>query len=182
MSIMIDGRWMCLVDGILTAEECARFIEELDKPAELRTVDSGFALYDRNVMISAAWAGEVRRRIVGLLPEAVRDVCVINDHFRFSKYLEGGYFDIHRDGVNVDGSGNYAVYTVNIFLNTGFHGGQTEFFNGAQELVVRAEPKAGRGAIFDTNIYHRGCEVRGMYKYLLRTDVMVPRQRMVVQV
>ena len=34
MSIMIDGRWMCLVDGILTAEECARFIEELDKRSQ----------------------------------------------------------------------------------------------------------------------------------------------------
>lgn len=182
MSIMIDGRWMCLVDGVFTEEECARFIQELDRSAELRTVDSGFALYDRNIMISAAWAAVVRERIVGLLPEAVRDICVINDHFRFSKYLEGGYFDVHRDGVNVDASGNYAVYTVNVFLNAGFHGGQTEFFNAAQELVVRAEPKAGRGAIFDTNIYHRGCQVSGCYKYLLRTDVMVPRQRMVVQV
>ena len=176
----VDGRWMCVADGILSDEECERFIADLDQPQKLETVDRGFALYDRAVMISGEWAAEIRRRIVGILPEAVRSVCLVNDHFRFSKYLEDGYFDVHRDGVNVDGSGNYAIFTVNVFLNSGFGGGQTDFFDKIENRIVRAVPKAGRGAIFDNQIYHCGNPVSGGYKYLLRTDVMIPRAKMVV--
>lgn len=179
-NVTIDGRWMCVADGILSEEECTRFIQDLDQQEKLETIDKGFALYDRAVLISGEWAAEFRRRIVGILPEAVRSACLVNDHFRFSKYLEGGFFDVHRDGVNVDGSGNYAIFTVNVFLNSGFGGGQTDFFNGKGEIVVRAEPKAGRGAIFDNHIYHCGNPVSGEYKYLLRTDVMIPRAKMTI--
>ena len=176
----VDGRWMCVADGILSDEECERFIADLDQPQKLETVDRGFALYDRAVMVSGEWAAEIRRRIVGILPEAVRSVCLVIDHFRFSKYLEDGYFDVHRDGVNVDASGNYAIFTVNVFLNSGFGGGQTDFFDKVENRIVRAVPKAGRGAIFDNQIYHCGNPVSGGYKYLLRTDVMIPRAKMVV--
>jgi hypothetical protein len=178
-SHIIDGRWMCILDGILTDDECQKFIADLDKAERLETVDKGFALYDRAIMISPEWAEKIRGRIIDLLPEEVRSVCVLNTHFRFSKYNEGGYFNIHRDGINVDDQGRYSIYTVNIFLNSNFTGGETDFFDQSGKLVIRAVPAAGRGSIFDTNIYHSGNSVHGGYKYLLRTDVLIPRPKMV---
>lgn len=35
--------------------------------------------------------------------------------------------------------------------------------------------RAGRGALFETNVLHRGNSMSGGNKYLLRTDIMVPR-------
>ena len=179
----IDGRWMTLMDGILTAEECQQFIVLLDKPEELQAVDRGFAHYDRNILVSAEWAGRIYERIKGVLPadivgglkESAGDLkteIYLNDHFRFSKYHPGQRFDCHRDGFNADGAGGRSFMTVNIFLNDDFQGGETAFYDGAQE-VLRAVPAPGRGAIFDGQIYHAGLEVREGYKYLLRTDLML---------
>lgn len=177
MTTIIDGRWMCIQDDILSAKECANFIEDLDKSDELEIIDRGFAFYERSILISPTWASTIRQRILHILPEEVRNICIINDHFRFSKYTDGGYFNIHRDGVNIDNEGNYAIFTINIFLNDTFNGGVTEFFNADELRVVSAIPSPGRGAIFDNKIYHCGTMVSGGIKYLLRTDVLIPRQK-----
>lgn len=176
MAYNIDERFMCIVEDVFSEAECKAFIADLDQAEKLKTVDSGLALYDRAMLISPAWAQEVHGRIKNLLPEAIRNVCVVNDHFRFSKYNEGGHFKMHRDGVNSDGAGNVSYLTLNIFLNKEFDGGETDFFDERGGLVVRAVPKPGRGALFETNVLHRGNSVSGGYKYLLRTDIMVPRE------
>jgi prolyl 4-hydroxylase len=173
----IDGRWMTVVDGVLTAEECRHFIALLDRPEELVAVDRGFANYDRNILVSAEWAGRIFERIRGVLPAGagtgdLKTEIYLNDHFRFSKYRPGQSFHIHRDGFNADASGGRSFMTVNIFLNDDFLGGETAFYDGSRE-VLRARPAPGRGAIFDGQIYHAGLEVREGYKYLLRTDLMM---------
>jgi hypothetical protein len=175
----IDGRWMTVMDGILTAEECRHFISLLDKPEELQVIDSGFANYDRNMLVSAEWAAKIYERIKGVLPAEIvgqtgdlKTEIYLNDHFRFSKYHPGQSFHIHRDGFNADGTGGRSFMTVNIFLNSDFLGGETAFYDGQRE-VLRAVPAPGRGAIFDGQIYHAGLEVREGYKYLLRTDLML---------
>ena len=186
----IDGRWMTIMDGILTEAECRELIVLLDKPEELQAVDRGFAHYDRNILVSAELAARIYERIKGALPadivggnvgglkgmtEASGDLkteVYLNDHFRFSKYHPGQRFDVHRDGFNADRSGGRSFMTVNIFLNSDFLGGETAFYDGQRE-VLRAVPAPGRGAIFDGQIYHAGLEVREGYKYLLRTDLML---------
>ena len=176
----IDGRWMTMMDGILTEAECREIITLLDKPEELEAVDRGFANYDRNMLVSAEWAARIYGRIRGALPAelyigqqgGLKTEIYLNDHFRFSKYHPGQSFHIHRDGFNADERGGRSFMTVNIFLNSDFLGGETAFYDGSRE-VLRAVPAPGRGAIFDGQIYHAGLEVREGYKYLLRTDLMM---------
>ena len=175
----IDGRWMTVMDGILTEAECRDLIALLDRPEELEAVDRGFAAYDRAVLVSAEWAARIYERIRGALPplsgsgaDDLKTEIYLNDHFRFSKYHPGQSFHIHRDGFNADASGGRSFMTVNIFLNSDFLGGETAFYDGSRE-VLRAVPAPGRGAIFDGQIYHAGLEVREGYKYLLRTDLMM---------
>lgn len=112
----------------------------------------------------------------------------LNSHFRFSKYMPGGFFPIHMDGTNYDNdrpemTGEHSavsVCTLNIFINDNFEGGETEFFYtkhedgielpGPRRIVV--EPVAGRASLFYAKQYHQGCTVKSSHKYLLRTDVM----------
>ena len=112
----------------------------------------------------------------------------INDHFRFSKYNVGGIFPLHKDGTNYDagrveeydGYSTESIFTLNIFLNDDFEGGETDFFETDQtnnedhimKLRFSVTPKTGRGALFYAKQYHRGNEVSVPYKYLIRTDVM----------
>jgi hypothetical protein len=173
----IDGNFFYIHDTLLSPEECAAIIERLDKPEELKLVDSGLALYERNIWVSEEFAAVIKERVLPVLPADMRQYASINPWFRFSKYSEGGEFKVHRDGINQDAQGRRAMYTVNIFLNDGFEGGETTFFNHRVEVAHVAVPKPGRGAIFYNQITHCGCVVKATaaarYKYLIRTDVMI---------
>jgi hypothetical protein len=189
----IAGRFYVPVDGLLTAEECTAFIRDMDRADNLRAVDSAIAAYDRGVLVSDVWAERLWQRVRPLMPADIAAVAHCNTHIRFSKYHPGQCFEVHRDGLNQDARGYRTKFTVNIFLNDGFQGGETDFLDESRNdrcigqdgphlvslsesrvLVYRAMPAPGRGMVFDREILHRGNMVQGGYKYLLRTDVMVP--------
>jgi len=175
---MNNDRFLKIIDGLLTPEECERFIRVLDNE-DLVLVDRGdLATYQRGLWISEAFSDELYRRLQPHLPAGVRgDVVRCNEYFRFSKYEEGQEFKPHTDGTNMDRFGNVSQYTVNIFLNSGFEGGETDFFQGGgfgRTGGARAIPLAGRAAVFDRGILHCGNRVLSGVKYLLRTDLMVP--------
>lgn len=177
---MNDGRVLRIIDGLLTPEECERFIRVLDNE-DLVLVDRGdLATYQRGLWISEAFADELYRRLQPHLPTGVRaEVVRCNEYFRFSKYEAGQEFKLHTDGTNLDRLGNVSQYTVNIFLNSEFEGGETDFFQGVGSGHTgsgrtRAIPSAGRAAVFDRGILHCGNRVISGVKYLLRTDLMVP--------
>lgn len=170
----IDGKFIHIYDGLLTPTECAFFIKQFDGPvSKLKFQDRGIAQYDRGLFVSQEWADRIYERIKDVLPRAILPFVCINDHFRFSKYHDGGYFGLHQDGLSQNSRGYRTILTVNIFLNSEFYGGETDFYaDDKKTLCVQATPLEGRGAIFDREIYHMGNTVRGGYKYLLRTDVM----------
>jgi hypothetical protein len=172
----INGKYIHLYDGLLTTEECSAFIERFDGPGasdSLEFQDRGIAQYDRGLFVSQEWADRIYSRIRDVLPSAILPFICVNDHFRFSKYHDGGYFGLHQDGLSQNSRGFRTILTVNIFLNSEFDGGETDFYaDDKTTLRVRAVPLAGRGAIFDREIYHMGNTVRRGYKYLIRTDVM----------
>jgi hypothetical protein len=145
-------------------------IKKLDND-NLEHIDRGNAVYDRNILIDNDLARAIHARLLQYVPKEMMNGAEVNTHFRFSKYQDGGYFDIHQDGFNQTQSGKRSKYTLNIFLNTEFDGGQTEFYNDRKELVYQAVPKPGFGVLFDRAIWHRGNKVSKGYKYLLRTDI-----------
>lgn len=173
--MLINGKLCIPVDGLLTPDECAEFIKNLDDPAKIKPVDSGTAQYDRNFYNSQEFAAVMFERIKKYLPASVQATGICNPVFRFSKYHDGQEFKLHQDGFNQDAKTGFRTkYTVNIFLNTEFEGGQTLFFEDSKNLVFKAEPAVGRGVIFDREVWHSGALVKNGYKYLLRTDVMLP--------
>lgn len=169
---MISGKYITIADSFLTPDECSELIKKLDTSGSLVHTDRGNAIYERGQFIDSELSRKLLPRVLPHIPQDLRRICVLNETFRFSKYVDGGFFDIHRDTVNQDRYGHRSIMTVNIFLNEGFHGGETDFLDETGTLVIRAIPKPGRAAVFDQQILHRGNKVHGT-KYLLRTDVMI---------
>jgi predicted 2-oxoglutarate/Fe(II)-dependent dioxygenase YbiX len=170
--MLISDRWCLCVDDVLTPAECRDLIRELDH-ANLEKVERGdMATYARNIKVDSALAAKIYARIQDLLPSVPRTMGC-NEYMRFSKYEPGEEFKRHRDGINQDRNGFRAKYTVNIFLNEDFAGGETEFYDDSGRSQFLAVPATGRGMIFDNQILHSGNRVGNGYKYLIRTDVMV---------
>jgi hypothetical protein len=173
----ISGKFFRVINDLLSETECLELIKQLDNKLEI--VDRGIAIYDRSILKSDEWAKKIYDRIFNYIPEDLRYSFGINNHFRFAKYHKNGHFDLHQDGFNQDDKGRRTIFTINIFLNSEFKGGETDFLlDDRLTLAYRAIPKAGRGVIFDRNIWHRGnyvdnLENKECYKYLLRTDVVI---------
>ena len=60
----------------------------------------------------------------------------INPCIRFSKYQPGDHFSTHRDGGFVVNDDLRSVYTLMIYLNSGYPGGETEILSDGFSVSI----------------------------------------------
>jgi len=87
----------------------------------------------------------------------------LNEMFRFYKYEPGQEFKKHRDQSFIRNEVESSYFTLMIYLNDGFEGGQTTF----NELTI--EPKKGSALVFFHDLEHEGTKLTRGEKYVLRT-------------
>ena len=120
------------------------------------------------------------------IPKKIKKVSIgLNSHFRLSKYEEGQFFGIHKDGINFDHENkkNMSYATLNIFLNDNFEGGETIFYEtNKKTITLKCKPKKGRGSFFYSQQFHEGAKLIKGYKYLLRTDLMINNNKYVIKI
>ncbi|MEM9676046.1 MAG: 2OG-Fe(II) oxygenase [Bacteroidota bacterium] len=90
----------------------------------------------------------------------------LNEMFRFYKYEPGQEFKKHRDQSFIRNEVEASYFTMMIYLNDGFEGGETTFDN------LRIKPKKGMCLIFFHDLEHEGTKLKSGVKYVLRTDIM----------
>lgn len=113
----------------------------------------------------------------------------INPCFRHSKYVSpSNGFTFHRDTCYVHDRYHRSIFTLIIYLNDEFEGGETIFVqpktdriigeivseelkNGYTELYT-FQPKKGSALLFNHNVIHCGQPVISGVKHIIRTDVI----------
>lgn len=89
----------------------------------------------------------------------------LNERFRIYRYDPGQYFRRHTDGSFRRNRHERSFWTLMVYLNEGFGGGETAF----DDVVV---PRTGMALGFLHDMHHEGRAVTEGRKYVLRTDVM----------
>ncbi len=181
----IDGhKKIFLIHDFLTAQECDEFIslsEEYgydDAPLTM----AGGPVMRKDVRNNARYVVDEPFLAVVLWSRAQPFVppdfegwkaLGLNERFRFSRYDPGQRFDVHQDGYFRRDSGEQSQLTLMVYLNDGFEGGATKFYDqeGSKE-TASIEPRAGTALVFVHRQWHEGAPVLDGRKYVLRTDVM----------
>lgn len=160
-----------ILDDILTKDECDIIIEKLNYN-KMTLVHVGIGNYFRFEDQDSDIANKLWTRIKNHLPLEYEGFVpmFINSKIRYSKYEPGMKLGKHMDGRYMNND-LINLFTLNIFLNDQFEGGETAFTEGT---IVK--PKIGRGSLFDGRLEHQGNIVQGNCKYLIRTDVMALRK------
>jgi prolyl 4-hydroxylase len=177
-----------MLENVLTDHECDEIINiaesvgfkiaaiYTDKSDEKTVVDVDKRRSYRCILDSAEFADRLWKRIqngiikrlpIGLVAKR------LNERLRILKYKEGDMFVMHRDGnyMTPDMS-EISQYTVLVYLNDGYEGGYTTYYNSAGETGVPVIPKKGSVVIQHQNCLHCVPPLVSGTKYALRTEVM----------
>src|SRR5690349_6648426 len=78
---------------------------------------------------------------------------------RFTKYEEGDFFKPHKDGNFCRNDNERSIFTLQIYLNDKFEGGNTEFYDTLdknRKLLCSVKPVTGTAIIFNHDVPHAG--------------------------
>lgn len=88
-------------------------------------------------------------------------------------YGPGGHFGLHTDtGLIDDIKKLESKYTMLIYLNDNFEGGETVFYDDNFRKTVQITPKTGMALFFDISLWHKGCPIQTGEKYWVVTELM----------
>ena len=194
--------WQVYDLQLLNGAECAALIAEAEAVGFGRTTyPKAYRGNLRLVVTDAALAAALWRRLAPHVPAehtdasgASWDAIGCNEVLRVARYSPGDEFGAHVDAAFVRSGEERSMYTVNAYLNGGFEGGATRFYDGDEEgdlmtAIHHGEvgepayafaPRQGAACVFrqppERHYLHDGERLRSGVKYLLRTDVMYRRR------
>jgi peptidoglycan/LPS O-acetylase OafA/YrhL len=115
----------------------------------------------------AALADTLWHRVRDLLPAEADGAPAVGlyEQFRFYRYDVGERFNRHKDGRIRQSEQVASRWTLLLYLNEGFVGGETEFD------TLSVAPRRGVALGFRHELRHKGCPIIEGRKYVLRTDV-----------
>lgn len=183
MKRRLDDERIFVIDAFLTEEECESFIARSENQGydEATISTSAGAVVDKEIRNNrrliaddVALARELWDRARGLIPVTLGSwrAVGLNERFRFYRYDPGQMFAPHYDGCFKRSETDLSQFTLMIYLNSGFDGGETHFYDADLQLRATVRPETGMALVFRHAQLHEGAPVVFGQKYVLRTDVM----------
>jgi hypothetical protein len=190
-TLEVAGQSVLSVRGLLSSHECDAVVQEAAKDGRMEAVNWEYvATYrrcTRSVTSSPTLATTILERLRPLLMMEDLDgvqpygigtdghwvLAHVNPCMRVSCYEAGSGFLKHRDNGFVFSDELRSIFTVVIYLNDGFSGGQTAFYSDNERVAVA--PVKGSATVFTHDCMHEGATVESGIKWVLRTDIMFQR-------
>ena len=165
------------LENIYSQLECDQFIEkiELYRP-KLATNNPLYRDQDRVIIDDQEIADDLFDRIKYSLPKKIEEFSLyrLNERLRFYRYTEGQKFLPHMDHWYQASDDEISLFSVLVYFNGNFQGGETRFM---EQIEATVKPITGKVAIFQHKIRHEGCEVINGIKYAVRTDVIYKKSK-----
>lgn len=171
------------VNGVFEALACREMIAKIDalNPtlapislahgfAEMPDVRNNERVMFDDVALAAALFAHLRPVLPPRIAE--RRPVGVNERFRCYRYAPGQKFASHFDGAYRRSASERSELTLMVYLNEGFVGGTTAFFDFIDGSPLHVVPRTGAALLFQHRQLHEGCVVREGIKYVLRSDVM----------
>ena len=166
--IIKDQIWT--IDNFLSNKECTDFIKKINQKTDLVPfTQSGNFKNDKfiNQKLATSFFDRVKKNINIPILRA-------NNLIMTGNYDPGNEFGLHTD------TGLYfdllvmekSNYTLLIYLNDDFEGGDTVFYNNNFKETVRIKPELGKALLFDISLWHQGLKILKGNKYWIGCEII----------
>jgi hypothetical protein len=167
-----DAPLLLSVPDVYSPADCQRFIALIESGSpRLATNNPMYRDQDRVIRDDPEIAADLFSRLGPHLPSAMGALRLtgLNDRLRLYRYRPGQRFEPHTDHWYQPTANRITLYTVLVYFNDDFEGGETRFHEQLDRTLV---PRCGLAAIFQHKLRHEGCPVRSGTKYAMRSDVL----------
>lgn len=167
-----------LIEDFLSPDECdahitfsatQEFEEAKINNGGVQVMNKGIRNNDRVLFFNTDLAEHLWERVKPFVPKEMGlfEADGLNEMFRIYRYTKGQQFKMHRDGSFRRNTKECSFFSLIIYLNDGFKGGETEF-----RKLTTVVPKMGTALVFYHPHLHEGKALIEGVKYVLRTDIM----------
>ena len=173
------------VDGLYDDAEIQEFFRYIRQDCGDAKKFSHESEFKNGKVLDPATASKMYDKIKAVLPGVYVDATGVEWTFEgpcryvmFAEIHEGQLFGIHTDtGSEYDrDTGAMSKFTVLTYLNDGFSGGHTVFYDDHFRRTVDVTPVRNRTLIFDIDLFHSGQPVESGTKYWIGTELVCRRK------
>lgn len=169
MNIIIKNN-IWTFDNFLNEDECEKFIKQIDEKKD--TVNFTNAdIFKNDKYIDNKLTKYFFDKIKNNLDI---DILRPNNLIMSGKYVIGNKFGLHKDtGLHFDViKREKSNYTLLIYLNDNFTGGNTIFYDDNFKEIASIKPKKGMALLFDISLWHKGCKLTEGEKYWIGCEII----------
>lgn len=160
-----------LVKNVLDAERCACLLESARSRVWRESASNMGAAPTRSVARMSLEEGTLSQSFAGVFPDQVAGRTFLGlsyERIIVAHYKPGDFFARHTDAAYVREPGVSSMFSVLIYLNDDFEGGETSFPN----LLRIVKPEAGSALVFGHGHEHIGLPIAHGDKYALHLFAM----------
>ena len=161
------------LDDFLTLDECNSFIYQIDN-SKVKTNFTDSGKFDNKKWVDKQLAeqfyGKLKRYSINQGERILRP----NNLIMSGKYNVGDLFSLHTDtGLFYDlDAKEKSLWTLLIYLNDNFKGGETVFYDNYWKVDKIIKPKTGMAILFDIDLWHCGNQVVEGNKYWIGCEII----------
>ncbi len=161
------------LDNFLTLDECNSFIYQIDN-SKVKTNFTDSGKFDNKKWVDKQLAeqfyGKLKKYSINQGDRIVRP----NNLIMSGKYNVGDLFSLHTDtGLFYDlDAKEKSLWTLLIYLNDNFKGGETVFYDNHWKVDKIIKPKTGMAILFDIDLWHCGNQVVEGKKYWIGCEII----------
>ena len=173
-----------IINNVFSDEEVRQYIDMMEphKMHQATTydeegneiIDENYRKCQRMLVESNNLANLLQERLQSYIPTLYdgQHFKYLNNMIRFIKYNHGDFFNPHVDGCYIDENDNESCFTILVYLNDDYEGGELVIYNDEEQAL---KPSKGSVILLEQVIVHKVNMITKGKKYVLRTDVMYTR-------
>jgi len=151
------------IPNLFNSDVCDLYIRNINNH-DRRTSFSHTTMFESNKFYDK----NISDHIFNSLKPKIKNVKGLNPLVLTARYNPGEKSHLHIDTPFDD----KVKYTLLIYLNDNFSGGETNFYTEDFKLIRTVKPEKGKGLLFDINLFHQGETVTRGNKYWIGCQVI----------